>query len=78
MTTGLSGAMIISAYKVSDGVQEGLVVTAKSAPEVFMKPFSYLAYVLLALLLFIAWPVIRVVREYVRRHCRKTECDKND
>lgn len=64
MAGGLSAAAVTAAYKVSDGVQQGLVTTAKDSPETFAgvvndlaRPVRYGIYALLAILL---WPLARL------------------
>ena len=62
---GLSTAAIISAYKVSNGAEEGLKTLAQKNPEIFasalsegIAPFKWLVFVMIALAL---WPLFRLL-----------------
>lgn len=41
VASGLSASMIISAYKVSDGIQEGLKKVAENSPDTFKETFTH-------------------------------------
>jgi hypothetical protein len=62
---GLSTAAVITAYKISSGVEVGLTTVAKNDPGKFTELISDTAapfkYLLFAILLLALWPLIRVL-----------------
>lgn len=67
MATGLSAAAVTAAYKVSDGVEEGLKTAAKENPEQFAKGFfsvfAPIVWVIAALIaLAVALPMLKLWR----------------
>lgn len=71
--TGLSVSMIVSAYQVSDGVQEGMVKVANNSPEVFenvcIKSFNRVtAPFVIGLTIFLTvWSVIYLFFYYKKK-----------
>ncbi|MBQ9772855.1 MAG: hypothetical protein IJW23_13620 [Lentisphaeria bacterium] len=73
---GAAAGTVVAAYKISDGVQEGMERAAKEDPETFLDNFSsflspvkFLFYGLAAILL--AWVSIPIIKKYKRK-------DKNE
>ena len=44
LASGLSAAMVISAYKISDGIEEGIEYVAKEKPETFQKVIENMVF----------------------------------
>lgn len=73
VATGITASMILSAYKVSDGIEEAITEVAKNSPENFVgvvsRPITILASVFAVLLLGMAYPVWKWL---CRRFCRQS------
>jgi len=79
MATGLSAAAVTAAYKISDGVEEGIKTAAKENPEQFAKGvFSAVAPIVWALAVPIAIAVALVLLKYLKlRRKRSADADRN-
>ena len=62
LAAGLTTAMIVGTYQVSDGIQEGLVTTAENNPEIFASTVDKLLFwVLLPFLVYaVGWVLLRL------------------
>ncbi len=74
MASGLSAAMIISAYQVSDGVQEGLTTVAKNSPDTFRQATDHfidratMPVIIPATVLGLGFIIIWLIRYYLKNH----------
>ena len=64
LATGLAASMIIGTHQISDGIQEGLITTAKESPEVFADTVNRLVLWLALpfLIYFGGWAVIKLLK----------------
>ena len=62
LAAGLTTALIVGTYQVSDGIQEGLVTTAENNPEIFASTVDKLLFwVLLPFLVYaVGWVLLRL------------------
>jgi len=64
LATGLAASMIIGTHQISDGIQEGLITTAKESPEVFASTVDRLLFWLALpfLIYFGSWAIMKLIK----------------